>query len=235
MRILDFIYPKQCYGCKKTRTYFCLDCASKAKPHFPQVCPVCERPSPDGIRHKYCQKPFSPNGLHSIWAYEGIPRKLITKLKYKFIEDLAKDLSLRTTEGLQKYKPLTSQSPVAGDNKITLVPIPLHWKRQNWRGFNQSEELGRLIAQKMGWKVENLLERVKNTNQQVGLKGQDRKTNVDGVFSVLSNIPVIAPTRPTSNLVLFDDVWTTGSTLKEATKALKKSGVRNVWCLTLAR
>ena len=241
MGILDFLFPRTCIGCKKQGSYFCQNCVQNAKPHFPraagiapgdawQVCPVCERPSPDGIRHKYCETYQTPSGLHSIWVYEGTPRKLIIKLKYRFISDIADELAETAANNLKNYKPLAG-NPVWLSQKFTVVPIPLHWKRENWRGFNQSEELGKRIAQKMGWDFKNLLIRAKRTEHQVGLRGKARRENVQGVFSLSPN--VLAIQRP--NVLLFDDVWTTGATMKEAVKVLKESGIRRVWCLTLAR
>ncbi|MEK7521354.1 MAG: ComF family protein [Patescibacteria group bacterium] len=232
MGILNFLFPKTCIGCKKKGSYFCPDCAQSAKLHFPQVCPVCEQPSPDGVRHTYCDKHQTPNGLHSIWAYEGTPRKLIIKFKYRFISDIADELAETVAAHLKNYRPLSNKGPVWTEEKFTVVPIPLHWKRENWRGFNQSEELGKRIANKMGWDFQNLLVRAKRTKHQVGLRGKARRENVEGVFSLNPNIP----TSQYSNVLLFDDVWTTGATMKEAAKIIKQAGVaRQVWCLTLAR
>ncbi|MBI2590954.1 MAG: ComF family protein [Candidatus Blackburnbacteria bacterium] len=73
--------------------------------------------------------------------------------------------------------------------------------------------------------------RTKNTKHQVGLKGEERKTNVGGIFQIEKGIVL----NPKEKIILFDDVWTTGSTLKEAVKTLKQAGVQQVYCLTLAR
>lgn len=230
MGILDFLFPKGCIGCGRGGTYFCQKCSGESVLAFPQVCPVCERPSPDGLRHRYCHESFSPNGLLSVWAYQGTPRKLIIKLKYRFVSDIATNLANKVAFYLKNYQPL-SQKSLWTTQKFTLVSIPLHWKRKNWRGFNHTDEVGRLVAKQMGWGFADILVRTKNTKHQVGLKEKDRRENVEGVFSVKPNILK----SQYSNILLFDDVWTTGSTLKEATKTLKRAGVRKVWCLTLAR
>lgn len=223
MSLFDFLFPKVCVGCKKTGQYWCSNCQKAARIHFPQVCPVCQKPSIDGLTHPKCRKKSSPDGLTAIWKYEKDIKKLIIKLKYKFVSDLAEEIVHAAARELSTTN-LAKQ-------KWILVPIPLHWKRENWRGFNQSEELGKLIAQKMGWGIENLLIRSKASPTQVGLKGDERRKNIESVFSLQSN--VLMSQYP--NVLLFDDVWTTGSTLKEATKVLKKSEARKVWCLTLAR
>ena len=81
MGILDFLYPKRCVGCKKTGDYLCASCLSLAKLHFPQVCPVCERNSIDGLTHVRCKKGFVPNGLISLWDYQGVPKKAIVTMQ----------------------------------------------------------------------------------------------------------------------------------------------------------
>ncbi|MBI4029493.1 MAG: ComF family protein [Candidatus Blackburnbacteria bacterium] len=225
MGIFDFLFPKHCVGCGKNGTYFCQDCVERAKPAFPLVCPVCERASIDGITHTKCKSRVSPEGLFSVWEYTGVPRKLIVQLKYKFVEEAAYDLAHGVFPELSKSYP----SWLKGQN--TLVPIPLYWKRENWRGFNQVKSAGELIVEQMGWEFKEILIRTKNTKHQVGLKGRQRQENVQGIFSLASNITI----KQFNKIILFDDVWTTGSTLKEAAKTLKQAGVGQVWCLTLAR
>lgn len=225
MGLLDLLFPKKCVGCGKGGSYWCTECVSRAKPHFPQVCPVCERNSIDGKRHKYCPEPFAPDGLTAIWTYEGVPRKLIQKIKYKFVSDAAKDLVLPALKVLR-------ETHVFENKNIVLVPIPLFWSRKNWRGFNQAEELGKMIALGMGWSVEKLLERKAKGRSQVGLNESQRKKNVEGLFFLAENYYLVPNDYC---LVLFDDVWTTGSTMLEATKVLKRAGFKKVWCLTLAR
>jgi predicted amidophosphoribosyltransferase len=84
----------------------------------------------------------------------------------------------------------------------------------------------------MGWKfIPDLLIKNKSTASQVELKGDDRRQNLHGVFSL--NPSYILSTIP--NILLFDDVFTTGSTLREAAKVLKRAGVEKVWGLTIAR
>lgn len=231
MSILDFIFPKKCVGCGKSGTYFCALCIASSKLFFPQVCPVCERPSLDGVTHKKCKNKLSPDGLISIWAYEKAPRKLIQKLKYKFVSGVALSLASPTAGILKSIQRNTPETPVWKNERWVIAPIPLHWKRENWRGFNQSEETAKMLAQLMRWKVAPILVRTQSRRHQVGLKAKDRKENVSGIFSVRSS--TLTPYY--SNILLFDDVWTTGATMLESTRVLKEAGFKKVWCLTLAR
>lgn len=226
MSIVDLLFPRACLGCKKEGGYICLTCLNKM-PKVRQICPVCERPSVDGMSHVKCKKPWGLDGLISVWAYREVVRKAIIALKYKFAKEVSKELARHIYTAFNKEKPVFPRGPF-------LVPIPLHWYRGNWRGFNQADLVGKLISEKLGWKyAQDLLTRKKLTRPQTELKGEERKQNIRGAFSLNPDYQsLIIDHRP---LVLFDDVWTTGSTLKEAAKVLKRSGAREVWGLTIAR
>lgn len=224
MSILDLVFPKRCVGCGRQGAYFCTRCAKGAKLHFPQVCPVCERASVDGITHLRCRNEVAPDGLVALWRHEGAPRKIIHKLKYKFVADLACELASAAQVILQET--------MLAKRGFVLVPIPLWWQRENWRGFNHTLEVGKRIAAHNGWKTVPLLVRSRPTKPQVGLREKERKENVQGAFSLQKNYSLVPNNYC---LLLFDDVWTTGSTIKEAVKTLKKAGFGEVWCLTLAR
>lgn len=230
MGILDIIFPKKCAGCGKNGTYFCTSCILSSKLCFPQVCPICGRNSVDGVIHKWCERNLAPDGLISIWTYEGVPRSLILKLKYKYVSEIALSLAVPAA-GIFKQLKRNSPSTPNWNKSLVLVPVPLHWTRKNWRGFNQIEEIGKILSQLLGWRIEKLLVRTKIAKQQVGLKGIERKKNVQGVFRLTNNLTI----QQLSEVVLFDDVWTTGATMLEAAKVLKKAGIKRVWCLTLAR
>jgi ComF family protein len=117
---------------------------------------------------------------------------------------------------------------------VVLVPIPLHPRRLRWRGFNQAELLGELIAKNLGIKfIPDLLIRVKNTEPQVKLDKDQRQINIRHAFILNKNSQF--DNLKICNFVLFDDVWTTGATLKEAGKVLKRNGTKKVWGLTIAR
>lgn len=190
----------------------------------------------DGVTHKGCATKISPDGLTAIWEYSGAPRKLISKLKYKFVREMALSLSSSAAGMLKIMERATPHSPAWERDKIVLVPIPLHWTRRNWRGFNHVEEVGKLLAGVMGWRLLPLLVRKKSSKPQVGLKEKERIKNVRGIFAINGHARGTLATLATrGTLVLFDDVWTTGATMLEAAKVLKKAGVKKVWCLTLAR
>jgi ComF family protein len=222
MSILDLIFPKTCLECGKEGKYLCGNCLVKAKILRP-VCPYCEKPSIDGFTHTKCRKKYGLDGLTSVWDYEGIIKKAILALKYKYATEVGGELNIRMAEWLNGHRELIPNSSV-------LIPIPLHWHKENVRGFNQSIEIGKSVALEMGWKfIPDLLIKKKSTTPQATLSVEERKQNLKDVFALdsRSQIP--------DSVILFDDVFTTGSTLKEAAKVLKKAGVEKVWALTIAR
>ncbi len=224
MGLFDLIFPDKCLNCGEEDGYIGKNCLAKIT--FPKpVCPVCLRPSIDGLTHSKCANPQSLDGLICLWKYEGVIRKAILALKYKFAFKIAEELG-----DLSAQKILT----ISHQSSAILIPVPLFKYRQNWRGFNQAEEIGKMIAEKMKWKfTPDLLIRNKNTVSQTELSKEKRGENVRGIFSINPKYQPLSIKH--HSLILFDDVWTTGSTLKEAGKVLKRKGFKKVWGLTLAR
>lgn len=197
---------------------------AKLKP-VKTICFDCKRPSIDGITHVKCKKPQGIDGLISIWEYKGLVKLVVKSLKYRFAKDMSKDLSFLVTKYLK-------ENINALPEEAYLVPIPLHKRRKNWRGFNQSEILGNDISGRMNWKfIPDLLIRKDMKKPQVELVGEERAQNVKGVFTLNQKYSVKNIKLPT---IIFDDVYTTGSTIKEACKVLKRNGVKVVWGLTVA-
>ena len=225
MSIADLFFPKKCLECGRAGSYICASCISKLKT-LSQICIVCGRPAIDGMTHISCKRILSLNGLIFVWPYGGVVRKAILALKYKYAKEIAEELARYCVLFLQKRKVILPP-------KSVLVPIPLYWYRENWRGFNQTEEIGKLIAKKMGWGFESeILIRKRLKRPQAQLKRKERGKNIRGVFSLNSHYSSFIIH---DSIILFDDVLTTGSTLKEGAKVLKRNGAKNVWGLTIAR
>jgi len=229
MGILDFLFPRRCLGCGKVGGYFCSQCLNLLSLEPRRICPVCEHPSIGGITHPRCVRPWELDGLTSIFAYRGVIEKAIKKLKYKFVSDLASDLVELFLSFCGEDKAFSN---FCQEKDVFLVPIPLHPRRLRWRGFNQSELLGKMIAENLdiGF-VPDLLKRIKNTKPQIKLSKKERRKNIHNAFRISPNILI----SQYPNILLFDDVWTTGSTLKECAKVLKQVGAKIVWGLTVAR
>lgn len=196
-----------------------------------QICPVCTRPSRYGLLHTTCYKPHALNGLTCLWAYEGIARKIITKAKYKFYYDILRELLVHSSWFIDKPEFSYFLKFIATNPAV--VPVPLHPDREKWRGFNQAAVIGRSLAARHSLAFSShLLLRVRDTGHQTGRNREERLRAVGGAFSLASKTH-----HPTSNVLLVDDVWTTGATLSECCRVLKKGlpAGRQVWGLVLAR
>jgi ComF family protein len=218
--LLDILFPRYCFECKKPGRYICPECLSKVE-SAKIICPVCKRFSFEGKTHSFCKSKFTLDGFYAFYRYEGVIRKTILALKYRFIYTAVEELvSCLGFKGLSL------------PGKPVIVPIPLHIKRERWRGFNQAEILGKFIAKKNNWEfVNNALLRPENTTPQVNLGKTERMQNIRGKFAVNRGfIPDVSKIY-----IIFDDVWTTGSTILEACKVLKKAGAKTVWGMSVAR
>lgn len=225
MSWLDLIFPKKCVNCGKWGKYVCASCEVGLWEEE-QICPVCGRASRYGVKHKYCHQPYSLDGLTCLWAYEGVARKIISKAKYRFYYDMLSELLPDAALGSACLPRVRFQS---GTPAPVIVPVPLHPKREKWRGFNQAEMIGRRLAETENLELRNLLVRVKDMGQQVGKGREARLANIRGAFKLkaISHLP--------KAILLVDDVWTSGATMAECCRVLKQAGVKYVWGFVLAR
>ncbi len=193
---------------------------------FPKKCLGCKKAG------KYfceeCRKTIRKNDQAdldgtSLFKYRGIIKTAVKALKYQFLTDMEEELGELMDKGLEdkELKEFIKLKP-------KVQALPLYWKRHNWRGFNQAEILARITERKFKLERVDCLERVKETKPQAELKRKERLKNVKGIFQV-------KPGKLPESILLVDDVWTTGATMKEARRVVKKAGVKRVWSLTLAR
>ncbi len=156
---------------------------------------------------------------YSFGSYEGSLRKLIHVFKYGKVESLAGPLSRFLIQSL----PLEQQFDI-------VLAMPMHWRKLWQRGFNQAELLARPVARRYGIKLSSNLRRRRYTKPQAGLSEAKRRDNLRNSFTVV---------RPEQmrgkRVLLIDDVFTTGATLRTAAEALKAAGAGHVCALTLAR
>ncbi len=191
---------------------------------------MCEKPAIDGATHPKCITRYSLDGLTSFFRYDGVIRKAVKTLKYRLVTDLASEfVSLVPNTSFQRITDPSSLNPVP----CVLVPIPLHPSRRKERGFNQAEVLGRLILDKLNIPMKtDILVRTRKTTPQADLKQRkDRLENMKDVFA-FHNSPFMIHN---SRVVLFDDVFTTGATMRSAGNTLKRNGAKWVWAVTMAR
>lgn len=225
LSFLDIVLPHFCVGCGKPGILFCKQCASTIEHILPNeyICPQCKLPAIDGFTHPGCINKYSIDGLVSFFHYKDIIKKSIKEIKYRFIESLVIEL-------VRKSKPYHALHIRQFSLDAVLVPIPLHKSRLKHRGFNQAETLASVLAKTYNMNYKNdALVRLKNTQSQTGLfDKKQRLLNVKDVFSIQTKLSQ-------HTVVLVDDVFTTGATMREATKILKTAGVKQVFGVTIAR
>lgn len=236
LSLLDFVFPKKCVGCSKFGDYFCAECKSKIDYLEKPVCPVCQRQAVGGRTHFGCRTRYTLDGLVVATRYRDPVKVAVKKVKYKWVYDIEKVLVDLVASQIWKF-----DIP----EELMLAPVPLHKKRKNWRGFNQAEILAKTLAKKFGVSYADLLIRIRETKTQVGLSRDDRKKNVKGAFALISiRHPELArpefhrkdsgPFLTDQNIMLIDDVYTSGATMAECAKVLKKAGAKSVWGMAVA-
>ena len=191
--------------------YFCVSCRTPFQNPFPLDetgrCRLC-RMGTRGFDAAYC-----------FGSYEGVLRELIHLFKYGRMKPLSKTLSAHLASALPR------------DQRFDLViPMPLHWRREWQRGFNQSELLARATARRCGIPMVKAVRRVRATTTQAGLSHARRRENVAGAFRVKK--PAAVEGR---HVLLIDDVMTTGATASACARAIKRAGAKSVTLLALAR
>lgn len=238
-QFIDIIYPPRCPTCGKflsderpcaeeRANYFCRACYSDFREIASPLCPICSTPFFYGLEEDHlCEeclrkRPFYDAAL-APYHYEGTLMKAIHQFKYGAKVFLADSLGPLLSQFAQRH--------VKASKDILTIPVPLHPKRLRERGFNQSLLLARHLADGLDTELDFLsLRRVKYTLPQTGLGKEERRKNVRSAFRLVN------PKAVKGKLILLvDDVATTGNTLNECARVLKRSGAKKVLCLVLAR
>src|SRR3972149_10139023 len=228
---LDLIFPKRCIGCKKFGDYVCRGCLGTISIKKNFECVGCKRNTPFGQTCFLCAKTNSVDQLLIATDYKNsLVEKTIKFLKYKFISDSERPLSVLIKKYL-KWLTLDKKFNIFEANPL-LIPVPLHPRRLNWRGFNQSELFARDLADTFQMEmVSDVIERIINSTPQADIKErEERLKNLNGIFKV-SNEDKIAGRE----ILLIDDVCTTGATLNECARVLKENGATKIVGLVVAR
>jgi competence protein ComFC len=223
--VLDIFFPKKCFGCGVTKDLLCEQCTAELSCIIDsQICIVCRKPTPFGLTHVSCMTPLKPDGFLTVFDYNDQKvSSCIINGKYYFVKEIFTVLANLSARKLTEH---TFQNLF---ETYTLTPIPLSYFRENWRGFNQSRVISEELSQMLELPVLEVLERNRHTKIQKDLKKSKRQENVKQSFTLTPNRAL------PENVLLIDDVSTTGSTFFEAASVLKRNGVKKVWCLAVAR
>lgn len=228
---LNLLFPKKCFICAaelqvEMEELICSDCVVGIKRLAPPLCSCCgiELHSHSGENHLcgLClRKPPPFLVARSIYSYDEVIRTLVARLKY------GKDTSVVSSLGtLMRSGDL---SPFVSCDY--LVPVPLHRKRLQQRGFNQALLLANGCFGRRDPRLKvDLLQRTVHTVPQVSLNARQRRNSLKGVFRVNPSFDISGKT-----ICLIDDVYTTGTTVSQCSSELVAGGAAGVKVLTLAR
>ena len=181
-----------------------------------------------GLTHPGCKRKNGVDGCIFIYKYNNYLKVIIKTLKYKLVRDgFDRLMSISLLLARTKIAPLIKARNISP----TLSPIPLHKYRINQRGFNQSEIICSYISKHLRLDSKEYLIRSKKTKIQAMLNSKKlRYKNLKGAFKIKLNMNIIG-----KNIILIDDVVTTGSTVKEAASVLKRNKALNVFVFALAK
>ena len=221
---MQSIYPSKCPFCGKvTLTGICKSCESTVPKIREPRCMKCGKPIED-MRQEYCYD--CKKGRHaydwgrSMWVHKSPVSDAVYQLKYQNKRIYGKVFGKEMAE---TYRELLKKKEVE-----LLIPVPLHRFRRWKRGYNQAEILAVELAKQTGIPVaRHLLIRCKKTTPQKQLDDKLRRKNIEHAFRVNGIVPA-------EKVVLIDDIYTTGSTVDEAAKTLRRAGAQEVGFLTIS-
>lgn len=228
--LLDFLFPPRCVvaACACRGYWICPDCLDRIRPLPAWRCPVCAelKLEAGGICPGCVRHPPAFDSAFALGVYEGSLREALHGLKYRGQRPLATVLARAAAQALH-----WAEWPAARDGAFgppTLVALPCHPTRSRERGLDHAQLLARELASCLGWPVDpGRLRRVRATRRQVGLSPEERRANLRAAF--------LSQPWQGQDLLLVDDVLTTGASADAAAQALKAAGAGKVHVLAMAR
>jgi len=229
----DLVYPNHCLICKKhmpsghKTTPLCATCMDTLQQNIPPFCIKCSRHIEDDPEKQLCTEcRITEPHFDSAWGthfYNDTMKKLIHLFKYGNKTNLCHLFLNIESSFLSTYN-------IDLGKYNSIVAIPLHSTRKRERSYNQAQLLAEVISVKFGIpESRNNLVRTRNTKNQAALSQKERWTNIQGAFKI--KYPSQFFER---SVLIIDDLMTTGATVSEAARILKKAGAQRTDVLTLA-
>ena len=219
--LLDVLYPLECVGCGSSGGVICPSCASDLPQLQPPFCRVCAAPGDFSLCSNCVATPRHFNGIRAPFLYADDIRRAILALKYGGIRAAANQLADLMSDYYRR-------NPLPCD---MVAAVPMHPSRLRERGYNQADLLARRVARQCRLTYDpQLLQRSRQVAPQAGIaNAAQRASNVANSIRLNPSASV-----RDAQILLIDDVATTGSTLDAGAAILKDAGAATVWCLTLA-
>jgi ComF family protein len=239
-------FPADCRICSApliqiSRLPVCEDCVQEPRPLHGIFCGVCGEACdfPAGLdqadaRCRLCRKSHPPfDRAVAYGSYDGALRDLIHLLKFDQVRPIAPVLGRMLAETISALEPSLPLGTIA------IVPVPLYSKKKAQRGFNQADVIARAALKQLARReqserqfelIAGVLVRSRDTGSQIGLSRHQRRENLRGAFHVSDAAQILK-----RNILLIDDVYTTGAMASECARVLRRAGAARVWVATVAR
>jgi competence protein ComFC len=231
--LIDLLFPKKCALCGEKfkdglSNILCRSCFDSIAPYEDPVCAHCGISLSPGafegsplFRCGDCgEGDYFLDKVRAVGPYEGALRIAHHGFKFEGMEKLGREIGT---------KMLAPTIPSFWEGVKALVPVPLSSERERERGYNPSALLAEWISELTRISVLHLLQKTKPTRPQMSLTKEERLKNPKGAYQISGS------NYPKDKIVLVDDVFTTGSTLEECARVLKKSGVQWVGAIVFGR
>lgn len=222
--LFNKIFPLKCIECGELGEIICDSCLYNSEVLITQYCIYCDKSSFNGYIHLECLKKqkYIPIQTISIFKYENLIRDVIKTSKYGSKRFMAlKKLAYEASYLLNEWN--------FNFEKYVCIPVPSSKNKYKYRGFNQAKIIADIISKKLNLTIDDsILTRERDTKAQFNLNKKDRFINIKNAFKVNRDIVGI-------NILIIDDVITTGSTIREISKVLYAAGAKKVKCLTVSK
>jgi ComF family protein len=229
--VLSLLYPPHCAKCGANTAWgvhLCAECAGQARKIEPPFCRQCSQPFDGAIEGEFTCANCTDRTFHfdcavARYLSRGVVREFIHRFKYDRTFYLRHPLAAWLAETLEDER-------IHAQPFDAFVPVPLHSARFRERDFNQAEVLADLLSKRSGQPVLKALQRIRYTTTQTRLDREQRMENLRNAFRVRH-----ASAVHSRHLILVDDVFTTGSTVEECARVLRRAGAASVRVVTVAR
>jgi ComF family protein len=223
---IDLLFPKVCFGCdirlQGKEKILCSDCEGSLQ-FLTGVCEICGSPENPSDCPVCNSNKFVFDKARSVYIFSKTVQNLIHELKYNEMKRIAKYMGEYVSEYLHLFQPF--------GNVDIIAPVPLHMVKKRARGFNQAEFLSKEISGHVNWlHIPKLVLRNRFTDTQTKLNRKQRQENVSDAFTLNPKFEI-----QNKNILIVDDVFTTGATVNSICKLLKKNHAAKIYVLTIAR
>lgn len=228
--VLNFLYPPCCIICGNLdKNYICKNCEKRFERYrkYNEIDnkKILENKLNNMIKENYydidLQRFYWDKFLY-VFEYKGIIRKTLLDYKFNSKPYLSNFFAYEFLKSKKVYEFLKFCD--------IIVPVPMDKRKRALRGYNQTELISKILSKKSGIKEEKILQKTRQTKTQSLLKTEERKQNIENAFCI-KNTELVKD----RNIILLDDIFTTGATVNEISRILKEAGAKNIFVLVIAK